>query len=671
MNDIRSLRAVPLIGERHGLGLWRLLLLLLLSGRALILAALGARGIKENKALAGDLYAEAVSRLQPWVSSSVWGADLLYNFQTKVLLLEYLQWSEGCHHPVWVEPMLDEMIHVESRDLAGMLKDTFSESAAHMSVEEELCQEEIRWTLWKFYCAMTRSSLIGIKLHPPRLFEALDLPGNPNHILTLSRFAGRESDGLVESIRSKNRGRGLTLPQVLSALLADDHRRNALPEMLSMVGQYIVLHAVLYLSDHMVEDFADVEVARRDPLGWQVETRERLYFLVMRWRQCFWIPPEILWSTSFPEFGSLQSIMFVVYLAARISQPVRGVAYEGRGRCSRHPYTRYAMRCIVTMHVNMKSNNLLEVAAKGRWHLDGATWRTGGLTVKHMMDWFRDRGRFGFEDDDIDFMQSLESVMAFYLFEGSYTGVSYSPARIPRMGWNLVLGDRDRGAAVVDVVGWLTETQPLPEPRAGWMQKHGNAYSPDYIIIIIIIPSTHSPPTSRTSSTMRPSTLISVLAVAVSSMPLPSPVLPSLLPLQALPLQSLPLQPLLGPLLGNLSDIILTTLNDLLGVPLGLTGGAMGGNKMLACDFGSELCKGDCEAACAKGPQACSTCLISCQKNSCPNSNRLGGKDQQKSWDFDETADEPSVESEKPKKAHKTGHADPARNPSNTTKSRV
>lgn len=62
------------------------------------------------------------------------------------------------------------------------------------------------------------------------------------------------------------------------------------------------------------------------------------------------------------------------------------------------------------------------------------------------MDWFRDRARFGFEDEDIDFVQSLESVMAFYSYEGSYTGSSYSPERVAQLErsvkhlWTTILG---------------------------------------------------------------------------------------------------------------------------------------------------------------------------------------------------------------------------------------
>ncbi|KAI1751849.1 hypothetical protein F4782DRAFT_170364 [Xylaria castorea] len=418
----------------------------LLSGRALILAALGARGIKEYKTLAGDLWAEAERRVMSWAFSPASNSDVLSNFQTKIFLVEYLQWSENNQHPGWVKPMLDEMVDRESRELADMLVDVPHEGAAHGPMEDELCQEEIRWTLWKFYCTMTRASLLGIRLHPPRLFQTLDLPGDPNQLLTLSQSVGKESYGLVRTIRSEGCGRGLTLPQVLSVMLADGHRRAALPDMLSIIGKHIVLHAILYLSDNMVEELLDVDAAKQDIPGWQVETRERLYFLVMRWRQCFWIPPEVLWGTSFPEFGSLQSIMFVVYLAARISQPTRNSVNGTRPLCSRHPYSQYAMRCIVTMHINMKSNNLLEVAAKGRWFLDGATWRSGGLTANFAMEWFRNRARFGFEDEDIDFLHSLESVMAFYSYEGSYTGVSYSPTRLAQLErsvkhlWTTILG---------------------------------------------------------------------------------------------------------------------------------------------------------------------------------------------------------------------------------------
>ncbi|TGJ85717.1 hypothetical protein E0Z10_g3074 [Xylaria hypoxylon] len=394
----------------------------LLNGRALILAALGTRGIKEYKALSGDLWTEA----------------------TKLLLIEYLQWSEDNRYPAWVKPMLDQMIHTEASELADMLTDVPSESTTGRSVENELCQQEFRWTLWKFYCTITRTTLFGLKLHPPGLFQTLDLPGDLTQLLALTECLGKDNDGMVESVRSQCRGRGLTLPQVLGILLADDHRRTALPDMLSMTDKYIVLHAILYLSDNMVEDFADVEVARQDPAGWQVETRERLHLLVVRWRQCFWIPPEVLWNTSFPEFGSLQSVMFVIYLAVRVSQPICGSA-DGE-RWSRQRYTQYAMRCVVTMHINIKNNNLMEVTAKGRWFLDGATWRTGGLTAAYLIEWFHDRSRLGFEDEDIDFLQSLEGVMALYWHMGSYDGLSYSPARLAQLErslkhlWTMILG---------------------------------------------------------------------------------------------------------------------------------------------------------------------------------------------------------------------------------------
>ncbi|KAJ8129831.1 hypothetical protein O1611_g3796 [Lasiodiplodia mahajangana] len=383
----------------------------LLSGRALILAALGARGIKEYKSLAEELWAEA----------------------TKILLLEYLQWSEGNRHPAWVRPMLDEMVYRGAHDLAGMLQDELPEF-----LEDELCQEEIRWTLWRFYCAVAQTSLLGIKLHPPPLFQSLNLPGDPKRILALSQAAGRETSGLAVTVRSEFHDRRLTLPQVLSALLADDDRRAELPDVLSMTGKYIVLHAILFLSDNMVEEPEDIEAGgKQERLGWQVETRARLYRLVVRWRQCFWIPPEVLWSTSFPEFGSLQSVVFIIYLAVRVSKPVRGMADNEVARCSRQIYTRFAMRCIVSMHVSMKNNSLLEVAAKGRWFFDGSSWRAGGLTAKYAMEWFCDRARFGCEDEDIDFLQSLESVMAFYSFTGSYNGVSYSSGRLAQLQWSV------------------------------------------------------------------------------------------------------------------------------------------------------------------------------------------------------------------------------------------
>ncbi|GAP88780.1 putative zinc finger C2H2-type protein [Rosellinia necatrix] len=410
------------------------------TGRALILAALGARGIKEYKTLSAELWGEAVRRVEPRVFSSASGAGLLRNFQTKILIVEYLQWSEDNRFPLWARPMLEEMAHREAYDLMDMLIDVSRESAADASVEYELRREEIRWTLWKFYCAMTRATLLDIKLHPPRLFQTLELPGSPNEILALSRCSdGGDSTDFVGSVYH---GCGLTLPQVLSALIADDHSRIALPDMLSMTGQDIVLHAILYLSDNMVESPTDDEVTGRDPLGWRVETRERLYLLVVRWRQCFWVPPEVLWAAPFPEFGRLQSIMFIVYLAVRISQPIR----DAMGGLHRQRYAHYAMRCIATIHMNMKNNSLIEIAAKGRWFFDGAAARSGGLTAKYTVEWFRDRAIFGFGDEDIEFLQDLESVMAHYSYVGSYSGVSYSPTRLAQLErsvqhlWTTILG---------------------------------------------------------------------------------------------------------------------------------------------------------------------------------------------------------------------------------------
>ncbi|KAI1309876.1 hypothetical protein F5Y03DRAFT_60625 [Xylaria venustula] len=415
----------------------------LLSGRALILAALGARAIKEYKSLSGDLWIEAIRRYDNWVSSSTsYSENLLSNFQTKILLVEYLQWTEDGNFPAWPGPMMEEMVHGEACDLMDMLADVSSERAADMSVDDELSGLEIQWTLWKFYCTMTRTTLLGLKLRPPREFQTLKLPGDPKKLIALMERAGCDHDELTESLRSEFRGHNLTLPQVLSMLLADQDKRTALPDMLSMTGKYIILHAILYLSDNMVENLVYTAVMPRDPPGWQVETRERLYLLVLRWRQCFWVPPEVLWNTSFPEFGSLQSIMFVVYLAVRVSQPIHDSS--SKERCQ--PYSQYAVRCIVNMHVNMKNNNLVEVAAKGRWFLDGATWRTGGLTAAYLVEWFHDGAKFGFEDEDIDFLQSLESVMALYSYVGSYNGLSYSPARVAQLErsvkhlWTMILG---------------------------------------------------------------------------------------------------------------------------------------------------------------------------------------------------------------------------------------
>ncbi|KAF2965384.1 hypothetical protein GQX73_g8189 [Xylaria multiplex] len=416
----------------------------LINGRALILAALGARTIKEYKALAGGLWVEAV-RVNGVFSSVLDHNNTLSNFQTKILLLDYLQWNEYNTYPTWVKPMLDQM-NTEARELVDMLTDVSSKGIA-WSVEDELCQQEIRWTLWKFYCTITQTTLLGLEwsASPPRLFQTLDLPGDLNQLLTLSECARKENDGTVEKVRGQRCDRSLTLPQALSIMLDDDHKRAALPDILSMTDKYILLHAILYLADNMVEDFADVKVIGQDPVGWQVETRERVYLLVMRWRQCFWIPPEVIWKTkSSPEFCRLQSVMFVIYLAVRLSQPICGST--DKERCSRRPYSQYAMRCIETMHINMKNNNLTEVAAIGRWFLDGSTWRTGGLTAAYLIEWFRDRSRLGFEDEDIDFMQSIEGVMALYSHVGSYNGLSYSPARLAQLErsvkhlWTMILG---------------------------------------------------------------------------------------------------------------------------------------------------------------------------------------------------------------------------------------
>ena len=93
----------------------------LLNGRALILAALGARGIKEYKALAEDLWTEAIRCTEAWAFSSISDSNILSNFQTKILLVEYLQWSEYNRHPSWMVPMLNGMIYQEAYELAGMM----------------------------------------------------------------------------------------------------------------------------------------------------------------------------------------------------------------------------------------------------------------------------------------------------------------------------------------------------------------------------------------------------------------------------------------------------------------------------------------------------------------------------------------------------------------------
>ncbi|KAK5631557.1 hypothetical protein RRF57_007271 [Xylaria bambusicola] len=416
-----------------------------LNGRALILAALGSRAIKEYKDLSGLLWTEAVNRQATWASSTVLNSNnRLSDFQTKILLVEYLQWSEDDGYPNWAGPMLNRMAHWEAENLTDMLSDPPSDYHAKWSVEDELCRQEIRWTLWKFYCTVTRTTLLGLKLPPPRLFQTLELPGDPKKVLELAGHAEKESDGLEESLQRRSRESRLTLPEALSMLLGDQHSRIALADMLSMTDKYILLHAVLYLSDNMVEETLDMETKRLDPLGWQAETRERLYLLVLRWRQCFWIPPEVLWNAPFPEFGIHQTVMLVIYLSVRISQPTGD--WTHKERCSLRPYVQYAMRCVVTMHIDMKNSSLMEVAAKGRWFLDGTTWRTGGLTATYLIDWLHDRATLGFEDEDIEHMQSLESVMALYSSTGSYEGLSYSPARVAQLErsvkhlWTMVLG---------------------------------------------------------------------------------------------------------------------------------------------------------------------------------------------------------------------------------------
>ncbi|KAI0506970.1 hypothetical protein F5B22DRAFT_659863 [Xylaria bambusicola] len=417
----------------------------LISGRALILAALGARAIKEYKDLSGALWAEAVGRQATWASSTELDPNnLLSDFQTRILLLEYLQWSEDDGYPDWVSPMLNDMTRWEANSLMDMLSDTPSDCRTKWSVEDELCHQEIRWTLWKFYCTVTRSTLLGLKLHPPRFFQTLKLPGDPKKVLELEGCVETESKISEPILQRENRDCTLTLPQALSMLLGDQHSRIALTNMLSMTGKYILLHTVLYLSDNMVEKYVDIGTKRQDPLGWHVETRERLYLLVTRWRQCFWIPPEILWTASFPEFGIHQTIMLAIYLSVRISQPTSDSTLKDR--CSLRPYAQYAMRCVVTMHIDMKNSNLMEVAAKGRWFLDGTTWRTGGLTAAYLLDWLRGRAESACEDEDIEYIQGLESVMTLYSSTGCYEGLSYSPARVAQLErsvkhlWTMVLG---------------------------------------------------------------------------------------------------------------------------------------------------------------------------------------------------------------------------------------
>ncbi|KAI1172497.1 hypothetical protein F4777DRAFT_512376 [Nemania sp. FL0916] len=421
----------------------------LISGRALILAALGAQAIKEYKELAEGLWEEALPRIDDWHLSSAPGSSMLSNFQTKILMMEYLHWRDDNAHPGRVVSLLYEMANREVQELMSMLAPPGK--GAYMSMEDELLQEEIRWTLWKFYCTLTQTSLLGMKLHPPPLFQDLNLPGDAEQLSALSRSVGvgRENETAVVS-RRKQCGRSRTIPQALSDLLADERTRENLPDSLSMVGQYILLHAMLYLSDNMVEEI-DLGVSRPEPLGWRVETRGRLYRLVVRWRQCFWIPPEILWKTSFPEFGSLQSTMFIIYLAVRVSQPSRASDHKMTASWFRHPYSPFAMRCIVAVHMSMKNNNLLEVAAKGRWFLDGACWRTGSLTAKYAVEWFQDRADSGCEDEDIEVLQNLESIMSFYDPTQHYNGIPSSQGRIAQVKRSI----RHLWTTILGTDGWL------------------------------------------------------------------------------------------------------------------------------------------------------------------------------------------------------------------------
>ncbi|KAI3319742.1 hypothetical protein HD806DRAFT_508874 [Xylariaceae sp. AK1471] len=380
----------------------------LLNGRALSVAALGARAIKEYRTLARDLWAEAVRRLEmstpsfssssstssasslgdgddgsPWpetdsstdehrdhtmlaprkLLSEASGFSTLYSFQTKVILLEYLEWSTEGREWIWLKQTLDIMLYKESKDLADMITCVPSDSSSDSGAGDELCREEIRRTLWKFYCIVTRTNvLFGIKLRPPRLFQTLNMPGDPNQFLALSQHLGSELTRSSGCYKMPS----LTLPQVLSALSGDDPRRTTLPDTVSIDGQYVVLHAILHLSDDMVDEQADVEMPKENPPGWQVETREHLHLMARRWRQYFWVPPEILWRTSFPEYGRLQSVMLIIYLDVRISQPIpnsaRGKLESGRRSCCRQPIHQYAMRSLVRQHTSMGNCSLMEVS---------------------------------------------------------------------------------------------------------------------------------------------------------------------------------------------------------------------------------------------------------------------------------------------------------------------
>jgi hypothetical protein len=294
------------------------------------------------------------------------GTKTLDSFQTKILLLEYLEWSAEGQERIWLKQTLHIMLHKEINELADMLASVPFKSCPDGGMEEELCREEIRRTLWKFYCIVTRTSvLFDIKLHPPRLFQSLAMPGDPQQFLALSQRVGSELIRSSECYKSLNQ----TLPQVLSALTDDDPRRSTLPDKVSIDGQYVILHAILHLTDDMVDEQAGVNIpGETPPPGWHVETREHLHLMARRWRQYFWVPPEIVWKTSFPEYGRLQSIMLIIYLDVRISQPIRHLTHGklGIGQTSRcpQPIYQYAMRSLVKQHVSMCNCSLMDVSRR-------------------------------------------------------------------------------------------------------------------------------------------------------------------------------------------------------------------------------------------------------------------------------------------------------------------
>ncbi|KAI0474647.1 hypothetical protein F4859DRAFT_481445 [Xylaria cf. heliscus] len=131
---------------------------------------------------------------------------------------------------------------------------------------------------------------------------------------------------------------------------------------------------------------------------------------------------------------------------------------------------------------------------------------------------------------------------------------------------------------------------------------------------------------------MRASTLFSALAVAAYSSALPHPQrldilsdlgdlagltsLGGLLPLGSLlPLGGLAPLSSLAPLRG-LTDSLLNTVGELLKVPFSLLGPLLDPSVVL-CNVDAGDCVSTCDKKCSGDAQACSTCLLSCFKQSC------------------------------------------------------